>query len=91
MRPNYSAFRACSLEAKSKDHIAHLAKMRKPSLIILIATSCLILALAHTCLADDTSMDGESGAIYPMHKDPTIRMVSEVVRIKLPEGRVDGV
>lgn len=49
-----------------------------------VTAAALALALAPCLRADDSAMRGIGGSVQPMQAHPTIRMVSEVVRIENP-------
>ncbi|MFI5385265.1 MAG: DUF4424 family protein [Fimbriimonadales bacterium] len=51
----------------------------------------LLLSAAYAIPADDTAVDGIGGNIKMMKGHPTIRMVSEDVRVKLPQATVRAV
>jgi hypothetical protein len=59
-------------------------------MIVLVFIFCLALALGPAARADDGAVRGVGGAVQLMQGHPSVRMVSEVVRIQVPEARVSA-
>lgn len=55
-----------------------------------IGWTSTLCVLAAVCRADDSALEGAGGNIVPMKGHPSIRMVEEEVRIKLPECKVEA-
>src|SRR5258706_15602572 len=64
-----------------------LTALRRSTWLIL---GFCFLAVASRALSDDAYVEGAGGVVRGMRGHRNIRMVSEEVRIKLPEGNVEA-